>query len=173
MIRPAVSADLEAIAAIYEEILTLEDARPRSYTNWQRGKYPTIDTARSALESGWLWVAEENGEIYASFLLNDEQLPEYDHIPWHFSAARDEVAVVHTLVVSPRWAGQGRARAIIAFCEEESRRRGKRVLRLDTAATNDPANVMYPRLGFRFAGSGEFFFQCYTHEVLNCYEKQL
>ena len=58
MIRPARDADLDPIARIYDEILDLEDARPVSYTNWQRGRYPTRDTARQALEEGTLWVLE-------------------------------------------------------------------------------------------------------------------
>ena len=49
MIRLANPSDLDAIAEIYEEILAAEDARPVSYTNWQRGKYPTRDTAEAAL----------------------------------------------------------------------------------------------------------------------------
>ena len=49
MIRLANPSDLDAIAEIYEEILAAEDARPVSYTNWQRGKYPTRNTAEAAL----------------------------------------------------------------------------------------------------------------------------
>ena len=54
MIRPAVSADLSGIEAIYNAILDREEAGP-VYTNWQRGKYPTTDTARQALEAGTLF----------------------------------------------------------------------------------------------------------------------
>ena len=115
MIRPGTASDLDAIAEIYEEILAAEDARPVSYTNWQRGKYPTRDTARAALEAGTLWVV----------------------------------------------------------CEEELRRQGKKAVRLDTYEGNVPANAMYPRLGYSFAGATEFFFQGFIHEVLNCYEKAL
>ena len=173
MIRPACPSDLVAIAAIYDEILTQEEQRPQSYTNWQRGKYPTIDTARKALAAGCLWVAEEAGDLYGAFLLNGEQLPEYDNIPWQFEADRDQVAVIHTLVVSPRWTGKGKAREMVTFCEEEGRRQGKTVLRLDTYEGNHPANAMYPKLGYRLAGATEFFFQGFIHEILNCYEKQL
>ena len=49
MIRLATPADLSQAADIYEEILDREAQGP-VYTNWQRGKYPTIDTARQALE---------------------------------------------------------------------------------------------------------------------------
>lgn len=81
MFRPAAPSDLDAIAQIYEEILAAEDARPVSYTNWQRGKYPTRDTARRALEAGELWVAEEEGVLSGCVILNGAQLPEYAHIP--------------------------------------------------------------------------------------------
>ena len=62
MIRAAVSADLPGVAAIYDAILDREEAGP-VYTNWQRGKYPTLDTARRALEAGSLYVGEENGTL--------------------------------------------------------------------------------------------------------------
>ena len=55
MIRPARPDDLPAVAQIYEEILDQEDSRPVSYTNWVRGRYPTLDTARTALEAGTLY----------------------------------------------------------------------------------------------------------------------
>ena len=96
MIRLANPSDLDAIAEIYEEILAAEDARPVSYTNWQRGKYPTRDTAEAALEAGTLWVGEEDGAVYGCVNLNGEQLPEYDAIPWSVPAQPSEVGVIHT-----------------------------------------------------------------------------
>lgn len=173
MFRPAAPSDLDAIARIYEEILAAEDARPVSYTNWQRGKYPTRDTAHRALEAGELWVAEEEGVLSGCVILNGAQLPEYAHIPWSIPAAPGQVGVIHTLVIRPSQSGRGRARAFVAFCEEEFRRQGKTVVRLDTYEGNVPANAMYPKLGYRLAGATMFFFQGFIHEVLNCYEKAL
>ena len=91
MIRPARDADLDPIARIYEEVLDQEDARPVSYTNWQRGRYPTRDTARQALEEGTLWVLEEEGAVCGCVNLNGVQLPEYSQIPWSIPAAPEEV----------------------------------------------------------------------------------
>lgn len=173
MFRPATVHDLPAIEAIYNEILEQEDLRPCSFTNWQRDAYPTLRTAQQALEEGTLWVGEEAGELFGAANLNAVQLPEYDQIPWHFSAAPDEVRVIHTLVISPRWSGRGKAREFVAFCEEEARRQGGRVLRLDTYEGNHPANAMYPKLGYRYAGVTLFFFQEFIRENLNCYEKLL
>ena len=77
MIRLACADDLDAVDAIYDAILTLEEARPVSITNWQRGKYPTLDHARRAMEEHTLWLAGEDGKYYGTFILNGIQLPEY------------------------------------------------------------------------------------------------
>ena len=171
-IRPAVAADLDGITAIYDAIPDREEAGP-VYTNWQRGKYPTADTARQALEARTLYVGEEDGFLWGVVNLNGIQLPEYDAILWTFPAERNQVAVIHTLCIHPVRAGRGLARRMVAFCEEETRRQGKAVMRLDTWEGNLPANRMYPVLGYRYAGAAEFFFQGFIREILNCYEKKL
>ena len=173
MIRPATAGDLPAIEAIYNAIFDVEEAGP-VYTNWQRGKYPTYDTARQVLEQGTLYVGEdESGFLWGVVNLNGVQLPEYADIPWQFSAEDAQVAVPHTLCIHPQRAGQGLARRMIAFCEDTARAQGKTVMRLDTWEGNLPANHLYPLLGYSLAGATEFFFQGYIHEILNCYEKRL
>lgn len=172
MIRKAVSTDLPAISAIYEAILDREEQGP-VYTNWQRGKYPTVDTARGALDAGTLYVGEDGGVLWGVVNLNGEQLPEYDAIPWSIPAEREQVGVIHTLCIHPAQSGKGLARQMVAFCEKESRRLGKTVIRLDTWEGNLPANRLYPSLGYRYAGAAEFFFMGFIQETLNCYEKLL
>ena len=171
-IRPATAADLDGITAIYDAILDREEAGP-VYTNWQRGKYPTTDTARQALEAGTLYVGEEDDFLWGVVNLNGIQLPEYGAIPWTIPAEREQVAVIHTLCIHPAASGQGRAKQMVAFCEAEARRQGKTVMRLDTWEGNLPANRMYPALDYRYAGAAEFFFQGVIREILNCYEKAL
>ena len=172
MIRIATAADLDGIEAIYDAILTREEAGP-VYTNWQRGKYPTRAHAQQALDAGTLYVGEDDGFLWGVVNLNGIQLPEYDDIPWEIAAEREQVGVIHTMCIHPAASGRGRARRMVTFCEEESRRLGKTVIRLDTWEGNVPANAMYPKLGYTFAGATEFFFQGFIHEILNCYEKKL
>lgn len=172
MIRKAAAADLPGIGAIYEAIFDREDRGP-VYTNWLRGTYPTVGSARQVLEAGTLYVGEENGVLWGVVNLNGIQLPEYDQIPWTIPAKREEVGVIHTLCIHPAQSGRGLAKQMAAFCEEAARAQGKTVIRLDTWEGNAPANRLYPSLGYRLAGSTEFFFQGYIHEILNCYEKKL
>lgn len=172
MIRLATTEDLPAVSAIYEAIHEL-NARGLAYTNWQQGVYPSLDTARQALAANTLYVGEEAGQIWGTVILNSDQLPEYCLIPWTIAAEKEQVAVIHTLCVHPAQTRKGYARKLVRFCEDESRRQGKTVLRLDTWEHNTPANAMYPAFGYHFAGAAEFFFQGAIHEVLNCYEKTL
>jgi ribosomal protein S18 acetylase RimI-like enzyme len=172
-IRPATAADLDQIAAIYDTILDQEAATGINYTNWKKGVYPSRDTAREVLEAGTLYVGEVDGRVLGSVNFNGVQLPEYDRIPWSIPAESHQVGVIHTLTIHPDASGKGLGRAMVAFCEDLGRSQGKTVIRLDTWEHNLPTNHLYPALGYRLAGSTEFFFMGYVHEILNCYEKAL
>lgn len=174
MIRPAVESDLPAVSAIYEAILDQEDDTGIRHTGWQRGAYPTADTARNIFDAGTLFVGvDENGTIWGSMNLNGYQLPEYVNGSWAFPAEEAQVAVIHTLTIDPRRTGQGLARQMVDFAENTARAQGKTVLRLDTGVENLPANRMYPRLGYQSAGTVDSFFMGYALRPLNLYEKKL
>ena len=172
MIRLAKAEDLPRIGAIYDAIFDREEQGP-VYTNWKRGSYPSEADARKALEAGTLYVGEDEDFLWGVVNLNGIQLPEYALIPWSIPAEEEQVGVIHTLCIHPARTGRGRAREMVAFCEETARTQGKTVIRLDTWEHNLPANRLYPSLGYRFAGVTEFFFQGFVHENLNCYEKAI
>ena len=50
---------------------------------------------------------------------------------------------------------------------------GCKAMRLDTYEGNAPATAFYPKLGYRLAGSTEFFFEGFIQETLICFEKDL
>lgn len=173
MIRKATAADLDGVTEIYDAILNREERTGKHYTNWQRGLYPTRDTARRALEAGTLFVDERGGEIAAAANLNGVQPTEYINIPWAFPADRDEVLVIHTLVVHPLMYGRGVARRFVAFAEGYAAGLGKTAIRLDTYEGNEPAKAMYPKLGYTMAGDTFFHFEGCIDETLTCYEKKV
>ena len=67
MIRLAAAADLDAVCAIYREILAREKTGMR-YTQWIEGLYPTRETAERGLREGTLYVLEEGGAVAASVM---------------------------------------------------------------------------------------------------------
>lgn len=173
MIRKAAEGDIREAARIYEEILDQEGQRETSYTNWQRGKYPTIKNAEEAFQAGTLYTGEENGEIYGCIILNHIQPPEYGNIPWTIPGEGEEILVIHTLVISPAWSGRGKGREFVAFAEKTAARLGCKAIRLDTYEGNLPAAAMYEKLGYRYAGSTLFHFQNVIWETLKCFEKRI
>ena len=172
MIRLAAAADLDAVCAIYREILAREKTGMR-YTQWIEGLYPTRETAERGLREGALYVLEEGGAVAASVILNGRQPAEYREIPWLYPAGEGEVLVIHTLCIHPDAAGGGWGRRFVAFAEGLAAGRGCRAMRLDTYEGNAPAAAFYPKLGYRLAGETEFFFEGFRRETLICFEKAL
>ena len=124
MIRLATAADLPAVAAVYDAILDREAESGVCYTNWQKGKYPTMTTAKSILEAGTLYVGTDaDGTVWGSMNLNGLQLPEYGKINWSIPAPDSQVAVIHTLTIHPDRKGRGLARQMVRFAEDTARAR--------------------------------------------------
>ena len=81
MVRQATENDIEAIVAGYEALLTFEQEHG-SQSNWVLGLYPTGKVPEKNVPLGPMIVLEEDGEICASMVLNNEQAAEYADIPW-------------------------------------------------------------------------------------------
>ncbi|MBR2699976.1 MAG: GNAT family N-acetyltransferase, partial [Clostridia bacterium] len=109
MIRRAFDSDIPAVAAIYEAIHDREE-RGEVTIGWQRGVYPTADTAREAVALHELYVLDDGGRVVASGRINRQQMPAYAQVDWRFDAPDDRVLVLHTLTVDPAEQGRGYAR---------------------------------------------------------------
>ena len=169
-IRKAVVTDIPAIAAIYEAIHDLEAAGALT-VGWQRGVYPTAETARAAIGAGDLFVLEDEGRVRASARINREQMPAYAQVNWRFPAPDDRVLVMHTLTVDPALRGRGYARAFLEFYERMAVQTGSAALRLDTNARNTVARSMYARHGYIESGIIPCEFNGIPGVALVCLEK--
>lgn len=145
--RIAELGDLEAIAAIYDDIHTQEE-RGLVSIGWDRRIYPTIETARNAIDRREMYVAVMDGRIAASGRINREQDPAYAFAAWRYEASDDEVMVLHTLTVDPAYGGRGIAKAFVHFYESYALRHACRYLRLDTNERNGRARALYRKLGY-------------------------
>ena len=173
LFRKARKADLPAVAAIYEKLLDEQDAG-HNFIGWQRGVYPTIDTARSALAADDLYVLElPDGLVAAAARINQEQVDGYAHARWEQKAPEAQVLVLHTLVVDPACSGQGLGTAFVGFYEQLARERGCPCLRMDTNERNLAARALYKKLGYREADVVPCTFNGIDGVRLVCLEKTL
>ena len=173
MIRKATEHDIPAVAAIYDAILTNEEASPATVVGWLRGVYPTEQTARTSLQLDELYVMEVAGRVVAAAKINKEQVPEYADCHWQYDAPDDQVLVIHTLVVDPTVQGNGYATQFIAYYEELARSMKCPYLRMDTNAHNTPARALYKRLGYWEPGIVDCVFNGIPGIHLVCLEKKL
>ena len=150
-IRKATKADFDAILGIYHKIHT-EEENGRATTGWIRGIYPEAQTITDALARDDLFVAETDGKITVSAILNQLQVDVYAGAAWQFSAPNDQVMVMHTLVVDPEQKGKGLGKTMEAFYEEYALQNGCHFLRIDTNLKNIAARTLYKKLGFKEIG---------------------
>ena len=151
MIRKATESDIPGVSALYDDIHTEEESG-RAVIGWERGVYPTANTARKALADSELFVEEEDGKIIGAAIINQRQVDVYAGAPWSFDASDDEVMVLHTLVISPKAGGKGHGRRFVQFYEDYALSHGCRYLRMDTNERNSRARAMYAKLGYKEIG---------------------
>lgn len=163
---------IDAIEGIYSRIIDAQE-QGRLTVGWQRGVYPTRQTALDALKRGDLFVCVDGGQVVAAAIINRIQVPVYAEVGWLYHAEPDEVMVLHTLVVDPLRAGRGYGTAFVAFYEGYARQSGCPVLRMDTNEKNAAARRLYARLGYREAGIVPCVFNGIKGVGLVCMEKKL
>ena len=152
MIRKATSKDIDGIVAIYNKVLDQEE-KGKASIGWQRGVYPTRDTALMALGRNDLFVREgEGGEVLATAIINHKQMDSYAKGQWKVDAKENEIMVLHTLVVAPDCSGKGIGREFVAFYEQYAKEQGCEDLRMDTQAKNQAARNLYHHLGYEEIG---------------------
>lgn len=146
--RKATINDINAIAAIYEEIHTEEEAG-RTTIGWIRKVYPTRETASAALDRDDLFVADEDGKILGAAIINQLQVDSYFGANWQYPAKESEIMVLHTLVISPTVARGGLGSKFVRFYESYARECGCYYLRMDTNARNLAARNLYRKLSYQ------------------------
>lgn len=149
--RKATEADLQTIEEIYSGIHT-EEEQGNTTIGWIREVYPTRKTAELSLKRDDLFVAEDEGEIVGTAIINQQQVDSYAEANWRYEVSDEEVMVLHTLVISPKAKRKGYGKAFVGFYEEYALANDCCYLRMDTNARNSRARAMYAKLGYEEIG---------------------
>jgi len=126
VIRKAMPADVPAIERIVRAAYTRYIERIGKPPGPMLNDYPVHIAAGAA------WVLDEGGAVAGVLVL----LPEADHL------------LLDNVAVDPARHGAGLGRRLIAFAEDEARRRGFTEVRLYTHVMMHENLVLYPRLGY-------------------------
>ena len=151
MIRKGTLDDMPQIESLVDEHFQYQK-KYESYTINQRGIFPSTEGLTNAVKNGVLYVREDDGEITAMIVLDNQQPPEFDNIDWLTKVPADGAAVIHMVNTRPRHYRKGLAREFIAFAEDWGRENGCTVLRSECGSQNLPAVLMFKHLGFERVG---------------------
>ena len=157
-IRQAVQGDLQAVAELYDGIIELFQTQTGN-NGWRKGVYPTEGDFRRAIQAGTLYVGELEGTLAAGMIVTQGTDKSYGDAPWRVKAADEETAVIHTLGVSPVFAGRGLALQMVEGAAALAREKGWKALRLDVLDVNEPAHRLYQRAGFVYIATKQIQYE--------------
>lgn len=150
--RKATDNDTDAIANIYMDVHTMEEAGVTA-TGWKRGIYPVRDTVISSLKRDDMFVLEDDEGVCACGIINKIQVDVYEDAEWENDVPDDEITVLHTLAISPKVWGRGYGKLFVKYYEEYATKTNSPYLRMDTNETNLRARAMYKKLGYKEIGT--------------------
>lgn len=132
------------------EILTVTracaaDMISRGIYQWN-ADYPSETILKKDISLGRLYVFMKDGRLIGLIALCTDMDPEYRRITWLTPDGNN--LYVHRLAVHPAYQGQGYARALMDFAENEAREKGYVSIRLDTFSKNPRNQKFYEARGY-------------------------
>ncbi|MDE6917302.1 MAG: GNAT family N-acetyltransferase [Lachnospiraceae bacterium] len=142
---------LNMVADMYRKVVQhLEETI--NYPEWSM-QYPCRESVRRAVEKGEQYACIEEGNVLGAFVLNDNPGGDYAAGDWSKDLAPGTFLVIHMLAVLPSAGCRGVGSYMVDCCVDMARRRGYQAVRLDVVPGNIPAQRLYQKKGFTFAGA--------------------
>ncbi|MES2205585.1 MAG: GNAT family N-acetyltransferase [Pseudomonadota bacterium] len=163
-IRSAISDENSSVFSLIQACI--RHMQSQGIDQWDE-LYPDLKTVENDIQQATSYVALYDQKIIGTFILNDIQEPEYAEVSWQFT--QGPTAVIHRLMTHPLLEGQGLARLLMEFAEQEAMNKGYQTIRLDAFTQNPRAVRFYERLGYSCAGNVQFrkgSFFCFEKELI-------
>ena len=150
-IRKCRKNEIDITADLYIRTVDEMIGTGTNYPKWRRD-YPDRQSVISAFESGSQYICLADGVIAGAFVLNEDPAGAYEKGDWEKTLSRGEYLIIHTLAVSSSFRGMGIGAGMTEFCIETAESGGYKAVRLDIVPENLPAEKLYRKMGFKFAG---------------------
>lgn len=152
----ATPKDLHDIIAFYDDVI---ERTPdiAIHAQWSKGKHPTVEGLKAYIDEGSIYLYREGNTIIGAMAMTMYQGEDYQGVEWSKQIADDKVAVIHILGVSPDKQGEGIGSKMIREAIDLAHSRDMQTIRLDTLASNTPAQRIYEHLGFECRGQQHLY----------------
>lgn len=146
-------ARIPDVTAFYHEIIAYLESHT-NYPVWS-SEHPSDESIRMAVERGEQYICIDGGEIIGALLLSEDPDGDYDAGNWSRDLKQGEYLSVHVLAVKPDCFQRGVGGFMVDECIAITRDLGYRALRLDIVPANTPAERLYKKKGFVYAGTAD------------------
>ncbi len=171
-IRKAVEADLDGVGKLYEDVCDYLDAHG-NYPGWKKGIYPVRRDAERGMMANALYVARIGERTVGTVILTHEPEDGYGNGKWLTEDDYRRIYVVHTLAVHPDFLKCGIGTELLVFAERVAREEQCVSIRLDVVKDNVPAERLYQKCGYQWAGTVSLGYEAYGLPWYQLYEKLL
>ena len=165
-------SDAGRILSFYETLIQKMADHPYR-PKWIEGVYPSYEDIYKLCLNGAFYFAAQKDAILGAIAVSEGEEPEHQHVPWKVKAAPEETSTLHLLAVAPEMQGLGIGGLLMKFAEELCRRRGSKVIRLDTLPESVPGNRLYQKRGFSLIATDTRFYANAGSIDFNYYELPL
>ena len=171
-IRRATASDFAAVRDFYWQLTDDLEGAPY-HPVWKKGEYPNDEYLQASIAAGELWVAEAEGKIAASMVVNDRCNEGYLKAQWAVEAAPGEFTIIHTLGVGMDFQRRGIGYAMTRHAISLAAEAGHKAVRLDLIDQNRPAAPAYTKLGFRKCDTLRLYYESVGWQIFHMYEYAL
>ena len=158
VIRKATTDEYTTVRDFYYTMIEWLDTAEYG-PGWKKDIYPSPQDLISALENGELWVCELDGKFIASMIINSSSVEGYNDVNWIVKTDPSRVSCLHALGVLPEYHGSGLSTKMVVKAIEIAKSKGHIALRLDVLSGNLPAERLYPKLGFKYIGEQQIYYE--------------
>ena len=145
------AGDFAVVREKYIEVI--EHTRDMNiHARWIYGQHPTDAMIQSYIDRQEMYLFMDGQNVAGMTGLTMYQGEEYHGVIWSQRLKDDEVASLHILAVAPEYQGKGVSKRMMEAINSLAMEKGKKAIRLDTLASNIPAQHMYEKLGFAYRG---------------------
>ena len=147
--RKGTAGDLDAVFAMVEAVK--ERMRAQGIDQWDEF-YPTREDLEHDIEENALYIAEEDGEPAAVYVLSEECEDEYLECRWEYG----EACVLHRFCVAPDRQNRGIGKQVLQLIEKQLSGMGYGSVRLDVFSKNPYAQRLYDKNGYVRRGHADW-----------------
>ena len=143
-----------------------------NYPKWSE-EHPSDCNIQAAIISGTQYACIDKEKILGAVVLSTDPEGFYEAGNWSRELKDGECFFVHALAVDPLFAHNGIGVFMVEQCIKTARQGGYKALRLDVVPGNIPAESLYRKMGFVFAGTKDLKRNIDDIPVFDLYELDL